>query len=706
MKESVNGRRRRMLPRLKDLSESARTVIITLACESVPLVSLAVAGTAMLNERMVEATEHALGAELDSIGEQLDTVNRANTRALHTVRAQPHTREYCSADATERAARQGELRAMLQSFVGFGEHVSSVKVVSPEGIVWASSLPTLEGADVSARGFITAALSGQEAVGDVHGAHPEAGGGMQVAYSAPLEDEAGGVQCVVVVAADGGVLNTILNSGSVFAGPDSSVDLLDRHGIWLGDSVHEEYVGRPAGALPAEEVAGMVAQGRFRRETASLLSAPIEDEVLFQFARAPTIPVDSPAFWGVAPESGKRSLAIARRTSTVPWTLVARVPESEVLGPARELAAREVGLGVTAILVAAAIGVILVRVQQRRFHAMVAAADAVANGHLDIRIPDPGKDEIGRLASRFNVMADALAHTRADLEARVAERTSALATVNNELEAHTDELFKQRDELMAQQEELQRQALELARRTAEAETADRQKSEILAQIASKLRTPLAGVIAYADLLLGAQSGALNEQQRDFVQAIANAGRMQLSLLNDTTEWSEIEAGHLQISREVLGAEGLLTTARDAVAPQAGRKQLTVRISNSATRPVFADARRVHQILLHLLSNAVRFSPAASTIEVTAEDDGAMVAFEVADRGPGLPEAMWPRLFQPFQQADSPLLNELPGTGLGLAVCKRLVVAQGGGISARPRDGGGLIMRFTLPTMAGSSASTA
>lgn len=696
MKESAPRRRRRILPRLKDLSESSRTVIITLACESVPLVSLAVAGTAMLNERMVEATEHALGAELDSIGDQLDTVNRANTRALHTVRSQPYTREYCSADAAGRVARQGELRAMLHGFVQFGEHVGLVGVISPVGIVWASTIPTLEGIDVSSRGFIASAIAGQEAVGDVYRARPEAGGGLQVAYSAPLEDEAGTVQCIVLVSADGDVLKEILQYGSVFAGPDSSVALLDKHGIRLGDSVHEERVGRPAGPLPADELARMVAEGRFRRETAILLSAPLEDEALFQFARAPTIPIDSPAFWGVAPENGKRSLAIARRTSTAPWTLVARIPESEVLGPARELAAREVGLGVTAILVAAGIGVILVRVQQRRFHAMVAAADAVANGQLDTRIPDPGKDEIGRLASRFNAMADALAHSRADLEARVAERTSALAAANNELERRQDELFKQRDELMAQQEELQRQTLELERRTAEAETADRQKSEVLAQISSKLRTPLAGVIAHADLLLGAQTGALNDQQRDFVTAIANAGRMQLSLLTDTIEWSELESGHLQLNREVLGPEGLLNAARDAVAPQASQKQISIRTSSSATHPVFADARRVHQILLHLISNAVRFSPAASTVQVTAEDDDAMVAFEVADRGPGLPDGMWPRLFHPFQQAESPLGKGQEGTGLGLAVCKRLVVAHGGVIGAQPREGGGLLVRFTLP----------
>jgi signal transduction histidine kinase len=253
--------------------------------------------------------------------------------------------------------------------------------------------------------------------------------------------------------------------------------------------------------------------------------------------------------------------------------------------------------------------------------------------------------------------------------------------MNSKLEEH-------QSELLAQQEELRRQTTELERRNAEAESAVQQKSELLLRMSSKLRTPLNAVIGYAELLLASESGPLTPQQREFIDAIASAQREQLGLITDTVDWSEMEAGHLKLAPEALSIEDILGAARDAIAPQATRKQITVLTSCTASQPVFADARRVHQVLLHILSNAVKFSACGSTVQLTASSDHPMIAFEVADRGPGLPDELWPRLFQPFQQAESPLVDGYEGTGLGLAVCKRLVEAQGGAIAARPHEGGG------------------
>ena len=441
----------------------------------------------------------------------------------------------------------------------------------------------------------------------------------------------------------------------------------------------------------------MVGEGRFGEVTPALLSSPIPDDVLFKLAREPEIPSNAGAFWGVSPESGKRMLAFARRVKTAPWTLVARIPEGEVLGPARQLIRREIGLGVAAILMAMGIGVALVRLQQHRFHAMVAAADALAHGKLGVRIPDPGKDEIGHVASQFNIMAAMLEQAQENLEARVVERTQELAAANTALKAHQDELREQRDELIAQHEEMQRQARELETRNEEAESAGRQKSELLANLSSKLRSPLTAIIDYSNLLLGSDNGStLTGQRREFAESITTAARQQLALLTDIVDWSELEAGHLQLTSETLPVAALLATARDAIAPQAGRKQITIEVADTTSHPVVADHRRVHQVVLHLLSNAVKFAPRGSTVRLSAFELGASVALEVADRGPGVPEAMWPRLFKPFQQTDSQMMKTAEGTGLGLAVCKRLVEAQGGTITARPREDGGLIVQFTLP----------
>lgn len=675
-------------PRFKDLSERVQTVVTTLVCESVPLVTLTVATWALMNEHMVDNAEHSLITHVDLVSERVDNVNLLNIQQLHALRAQPHTRAYCSASAAERLGQQAEIRATLQTFVDTGKQIAVASVLSPAGIVWASTAPDFEDTDTSPRSFVARAKAGEETVSDVFRASPEGGSGLLVAYTAPMEDDRGAVRCILVITALAGVVDDILKAMNEFAGPDSFLDLLDGHGVRLSDSAHPDYVGHPAGPAPAGEVAEMVAEGRFRRETAALLADPIPDEELFELARSSGIQADAPV-WGATPSTGKQGLIVARRISTAPWTLVARVPESAVLGPARELIRRELSLGVAAVLVAIGIGLLLVHLHQRRFQAMVAAADALAGGQLDARIPDPGKDEIGHVCTRFNEMAEVLQHSQATLEARVADRTRALADMNSKLEQH-------QVELIAQQEELRRQATELERRNAEVESAGQQKSELLLRMSSKLRTPLNSVIGYADLLLGAESGPLTAQQREFIEAIASAQREQLGLVTDTVDWSEMEAGHLKLAPEVLPVEGVLSTARDAIAPQATRKQINILTTCMASQPVFADARRVHQVLLHILSNAVKYSPCGSTVQLTASYDGAMIAFEIADRGPGLPDEMWPRLFKPFQQAESPLVDGYVGTGLGLAVCKRLVEAQAGTIAARPHEGGGLIVRFTLP----------
>ncbi len=682
------------LPRLKDLSETARTVLVTLACESVPLVSLTVATWALMDQRMVQNAEDSLGVALDSMRERIDVDNRANLRALQTLASQRVAREYCSGTAPERAEHQAGIRASMGTFAQVGRGVESLSVLSPAGVVWASTLPEEEGADMSARSFVATVLSGGASSADTVRQRAQLGGGLSVGYALPLEDERGTLLCVVVVLADTSDFDTILKDGEMFQRANGAVTLLDEHGVRMNDPLHPELVGRPSGVLPVNEVDAMVKEGRFRRATATLLGNPLADAELFELARADVVP-DSP-LWGESPLTGKRSLLLARRLTTARWTVAARIAETDVLGPARALLVREVSLGVGAIGVAIGIGLLLARLQQRRLLAMVAAADAIANGNLEARIPDPGKDEIGHVCTRFNQMAEALQRSQANLEAQVAERTEALGSANTELEAHERELREQRDELMAQHQELVRQKLELEHRNVEMETAGRQEAELISRVSHKLRAPLRAVTSYADLLLAAGAGALASQQRELIDAIAAAARRQLAIVTDLIDWSEMDAGRLDLSRAALSVEGALTTARGAIMAQADRRKIAVTATSTATRPVFADARRLHQVVLHLLTNAVKFSPGGTTVDLAASDDGAMIAFEVADRGPGVPEDMWPRLFQPFQQIDWPLTKGEEGTGLGLAVCRRLVEAQGGGIAVRSREGGGLVVRFTLP----------
>lgn len=685
------------LPRFHDLSESARTVITTLVCEGVPLTALTVATTVLMHRQLTEDAEHRLGVEVDGMSERIAAVNSANVRAVHALRAQPRTLEYCSSAETA-SGSQADLRATMQTLADTAEDVGYAAVLSSRGLVRTATIRETEGVDVSFRSFIQGAMAGEETVSDVFHARPVFGGGRMVSYAAPLKDERGRILCIVVVTADAGVFDEILRSKDGFAGPDSSVDLLDSHGVRL-HAANVDDVGHPAGEVPQDEVAAMVAERRFLDDTPAMLGSPLPDEALFDLARAPRIPADAAAFWGAVGSDQERTLSLARRISNAPWTLVARIPEGEVLGQARMLMVREIGLGLAAMLLAIGIGLSLVRHHERGFLGVLAAADALATGRLDARIPESGKGVIGRIVAKFNGMAQALEQTRAGLEARAAERAAALDALNIELKSYQDTLQTLRDELAAQtarKGDLDRVTLELQQCSAMLQHEKAKKSQFALGISDRLRGPLRSVIAHTELLLGAGRGALTDQQRAFVDAIASAGRQELALLTEVIDLSEMDAGHLQLSLETLPVESVLAAARDAVTSLAAHKQIQITTRNLVNRRVMADASRIHQVLVHLLSNAVEFSPTGSTVELSATDDGAMVAFEVADRGPGVPEALWPRLFQPFERAESGLPGAEVGPGLGLAVCKHLVNAHGGNIAARPRDGGGLVLRFTLP----------
>ena len=293
----------------------------------------------------------------------------------------------------------------------------------------------------------------------------------------------------------------------------------------------------------------------------------------------------------------------------------------------------------------------------------------------------------------------------ADLERRVADRTSALTTANAELHSQTAELHAQRDVLATQKDELHAQAIELEHRNLAVERADRLKSEFLSNMSHELRTPLSSVIGFSDLLLDNGGGDLTARQRSFVESIGKAGRHQLSLITDILDLSKIEAGHLRLSPETIGVTTVLAAAHSAILPQAHRRQITVTVTTATRRAVHADAARLHQILLNLLSNAVKFSPERSTVEIAVTDEGPMVVFKVSDRGPGLAAEMWSRLFQSFQQAESPLVKRHDGTGLGLAISRRLVEAHGGRIEATAREGGGLVLTFSLPAAPEGAAVT-
>jgi PAS domain S-box-containing protein len=231
------------------------------------------------------------------------------------------------------------------------------------------------------------------------------------------------------------------------------------------------------------------------------------------------------------------------------------------------------------------------------------------------------------------------------------------------------------------------------------ERANRAKDEFLASMSHELRTPLNAVLGLAEALQEEAYGGLADRQRRAVRRIEESGRHLLSLINDILDISKIEAGKVALELRPVGVEDAARTSLRMIQEFAHKRRVSVALQvDPGIVGVRADERRLKQILVNLLNNAVKFTPQGGTmgLDVGPADSPDGVRFTVWDTGVGIEAADQARLFQPFVQLDSSLARHHAGTGLGLALVRRLVDLHGGGITVESEPGKGSRFSFVLP----------
>jgi PAS domain S-box-containing protein len=235
---------------------------------------------------------------------------------------------------------------------------------------------------------------------------------------------------------------------------------------------------------------------------------------------------------------------------------------------------------------------------------------------------------------------------------------------------------------------------ELRDRRAEAEAANEAKSQFLANMSHEVRTPLTGVVGFARLL-GAIDG-LPDEARAHIQRISTSAEALLAVVNDVLDFSKLEARQVELDAQAFDAPAFLAETVDLVRPQAEAKGLSLSLNVAMGLParLVADSGRVRQVLLNLLTNAVKFT-AEGRIDVAASWSLGMLKLEVADTGPGLEPEDARRLFQRFSQVDASNTRQHGGTGLGLAISKGLAEMMGGQIGLKTRRGRGSVFWFTV-----------
>ena len=365
---------------------------------------------------------------------------------------------------------------------------------------------------------------------------------------------------------------------------------------------------------------------------------------------------------------GQRVLSTWATVSPVGWKVFVEQPESAAFAPVRAKIWRTALL--LAAFLAAGIGlsVLLARRLVRPVKQIRTAAGRIGAGAYGERIELRRRDELGGLADELNTMAASLQASVQSLEQKVEERT----------------------------QELQRALAELSRKGRQLEVVSEHKSHFLANMSHELRTPLNAIIGFSQVLRERLFGPINEKQEEYLDDILSSGNHLLSLINDVLDLSKVEAGQVELEVASLSLREALE--RGVVMVREPATKHGVRLSLELAPGVDlveGDERRLRQVIFNLLSNAVKFTPDGGEVVVATASRDHEVLISVTDTGPGIPLEDHERIFEEFQQTNVGV-QQREGTGLGLALSKRLVELHGGRIWVESEPGQGSRFVFTLP----------
>jgi signal transduction histidine kinase len=352
------------------------------------------------------------------------------------------------------------------------------------------------------------------------------------------------------------------------------------------------------------------------------------------------------------PMEGDEAFVVQNAVAATPWLVVLLQPEASVLRRPYEFLRSLAGVGVVVLALATLGAWLLSRHVTRPLRDVTDAAASLARGDYGRRVDVTGGGlEMATLGSTFNGMAAAIG------------------------EAHA----------------------ELAERNAELQRANAAKAQFLAMMSHELRTPLNAIGGFTELMeLGLRGPVTPEQVEDLGRIRRNKDLL-LSIIGDILDFTRAEAGVLTVELRPVAVEPLLSDVVSIVGRQMEAKGVRLVVGAVPTDAVArADRAKMQQVVLNLLSNALKFTEPGGEVHVDTRVEGDTVRIDVRDTGPGIDAAQLDVIFEPFVQADASLTRRAGGTGLGLAIARQLAAAMGGTVSVRSTVGAGSTFTLALP----------
>ncbi|MGH7720338.1 MAG: ATP-binding protein, partial [Gemmatimonadaceae bacterium] len=403
------------------------------------------------------------------------------------------------------------------------------------------------------------------------------------------------------------------------------------------------------------------------------------------WASAPGFPIAAPTRRDTSESDifdempGGRMITAEAAIAGAPWLLVLQSPLSAAHGRAQRTLTTLAVLSLLLIVLGAAISWTISRRITHPIASLTTAAEAMARGDYTPRVEHRSGDEIGRLAVSFNQMAD------------------QVDTAHQELACQVEEAQASAEELEITNQQLQEAMTEAEQAREEADRANRAKGDFLAVMSHELRTPLNAIGGYAQLLELGVHGPVTETQRDALARIARSQGHLLRLINDVLNFAKIDAGQMQYEITDVAVDEVLAGLEAMVAPQVRAKRLRFTYV-TCDQPLIAraDREKLPQIVLNLVTNAIKFTPDGGEVIVECDLAGDRVRVRVRDTGVGIPAERLPVIFDPFVQVHRALHRPNEGVGLGLAISRDLARGMGGDLTVESAVEEGSVFTLTLP----------